>query len=124
MRASGGGDPRGTSAGLAGLPSELVKLSLSPGVPILPFDAALAAIVHHTSQGRRLESWEGWVRLSDGSRAKSLTHGGSFALSRDPARAAETASAAIRKAHAYWERNPEYPGGELYFGLYFVTAAT
>lgn len=57
--------------------------------------------------------------MRDGGRAKSLAHGGSFALSRDPARAAETASAAIRKAHAFWERNPEYPGATLCFGLTF-----
>lgn len=122
MSASGGGDPRDV-ADLTGLPPELTRLSLSPAVAILPFDAALAAIAHATSNGRRLESWEGWVRLSDGSRAKSLTHGGSFALSRDPARAAESASAGIQKAHAAWQRNPEYPGGDLYYGLYFAAAS-
>jgi hypothetical protein len=118
---SGSGDPRRIGADLA-LPPELAKLSLSVAVAILPFDAALEAIAFNVTCARRLESWEGWVKLRDGSRAKSLTHQGSFALSRDPARAAEAATAAIRKAHAYWQRNPEYPGAELYFGLYFAAA--
>ena len=91
-------------------------------MPILPFDAALAAIAHLTQHGRRLENWEGWVRLRDGTRAKSLSHSGSFALPRNATRAAESATAAIRKAHAFWERNPEYPGAELYFGLTFGSA--
>ena len=104
---------------LAALPPELAKQSISDTVVILPHDAALQAITYLTGHGRLLEQWEGWVVMRDGNRAKSLTHGGSFALSRDPARAAETASAAIRKAHAYWERVPEYPGATLCFGLSF-----
>jgi len=106
-------------ASASGLPPELAKQSISPVSIILPFDAAIEAIAHLTRNGRRLDQWEGWVRLRDGSRAKSLTHGGSFALPRDPARAAETATAAIRKAEAHWQRNPEYPGAALYFGLTF-----
>ena len=86
---------------------------------MLPRAAAIAAIAHLTQQGRRLESWEGWVKLRDGTRAKSLTHGGSFALSRDAARAATIATEAIKKAQIFWERNPEYPGAELYFALTF-----
>jgi hypothetical protein len=109
------------NAELAALPSELAKQSISDAVIILPYDAALQVIAYLTERGRRLEQWEGWVRMRDGGRAKSLTHGGSFALSRDPARAAEAASAAIRKAHAFWERNPEYPGATLCFGLTFGT---
>lgn len=101
------------------LPPELARQSLSQSVIILPLDAALEAIAHLTGTGHRLESWEGWVKLRDGSRAKSLTHGGSFALSRDPARAAESASSAMRRAREYWQRNPEYPGCELYYGLTF-----
>jgi hypothetical protein len=62
------------------------------------------------------------VKLRDGSRAKSLAHGGSFALSRDPARAAEAATAAIRRAQSQWDRSPEYPGTALYFGLTFGPA--
>jgi hypothetical protein len=117
---SGSGDPRGNNADLAALPPELAKQSISPTTLMLPHDAALAAIVHLTQHGRRLESWEGWVKLRDGTRAKSLMHGGSFALARDPARAAAAASAAIEKAQVYWARNPEFPGAQLYFALTFV----
>ena len=109
-------------ANVSGLPPELAKQSISQASLILPLEAALQAIAHLTQNGRRLEQWEGWVRLRDGSRAKSLTHSGSFALSNDPARAAETATAAIRKAQVHWQRNPDYPGAELYFGLTFVEA--
>lgn len=122
MPASGSGDPRAGSADLTALPPELAKQSIAQVQVILPFDAALKAIAHLTQNGRRLESWEGWVKLRDGSRAKSLTHGGTFALSRDPARAAQTATVAIERAHAHWQRNPEYPGAELYFGLTFGAA--
>jgi len=116
---SGGGDPRGTNADLAALPPELAKQSISPTTLMLPLAAAVEAIAHLTRQGRRLDSWEGWVKLRDGTRAKSLAHGGSFALSRDPARAAASATEAIKKAQIFWERNPEYPGAELYFALTF-----
>jgi hypothetical protein len=119
---SGSGDPRDSSADLSALPPEIAKQSISPARVMLPFDAALEAIRFLTERDRRVESWEGWVRLTDGSRAKSLTHGGSFALSRDPARAAESASAGIRRAHEHWERNPEYPGAALYFGITFGDA--
>jgi hypothetical protein len=118
--ASGSGDPRGNNADLAALPPELAKQSISPTTLMLPRDAALAAIAHLTRDGRRLESWEGWVKLRDGTRAKSLMHGGSFALSRDAARAAATAAAAIQKAQVFWDRNPEFPGAQLYFGLTFT----
>ena len=119
MAESGGGDPRGTNADLAALPPELAKQSISPTTLMLPLAAAVEAIAHLTRQGRRLDSWEGWVKLRDGTRAKSLAHGGSFALSRDPARAAASATEAIKKAQIFWERNPEYPGAELYFALTF-----
>ena len=119
MAESGRGDSRGTHADLAALPPELAKQSLSEVNIILPYDAALEAIAHLTQHGRRLEQWEGWVKLRDGSRAKSLTHGGSFALSRDPARAAEAATSAIKKSHAHWQRSPEYSEATLYFGLSF-----
>jgi hypothetical protein len=120
----GSGDPRGSSADLAALPPELARQSISTTAVILPHDAAIEAIAHLTQNGRRLENWEGWVKHRDGSRTKSLSHGGSFALSRDPARAAETATAAIRRAQTFWQRNPDYPGAELYFLLTFVAAAT
>jgi hypothetical protein len=119
---SGSGDPRSSNADLVALPPELAKQSIAQGTVILPHDAALAAIAHLTQHGRRLESWEGWVKFRDGTRAKSLTHGGSFALSRDAARAAEIATAAIRRAQGLWDRNPEYPGAALYYGLTFVSA--
>lgn len=119
MSASGSGDPRAINADLAALPPELARQSISPLLIMLPLDAAMQAIQHLTEHGRRLENWEGWVRLRDGSRAKSLAHSGSFALPRDAARAAERATAAMRTAHAAWERNPEYPGATLYFGLTF-----
>ena len=119
MADPGSGDSRGTNADLAALPPDIAKQSISDVTVILPYDAALAAIAQLTQRGRRLESWEGWMRLRDGSRTKSLTHGGTFALSRDPARAAEAATSAIQKAQAYWQRNPEYPGATLYFALTF-----
>lgn len=122
MGDSGGGDPRVASADLAALPPEIARQSLSQSYLILPIDAAIEAVAHLTQNGRRLEGWEGWVRLRDGGRAKSLSHGGSFALPRDPARAAESASAAMRRADAGWKRNPEYSDAQLYFGLTFGAA--
>jgi hypothetical protein len=89
------------------------------GTAILPFDKALEAIAQATKNGQRLINWEGWVQMRDGTRAKSLSHGGSFALPRDATRAAETATAGMRRALETWRRNPEYPGAELHFGLTF-----
>lgn len=107
------------AAGASELPPELASQSISQTAIILPFDAALAAIAHMAQNGRRLETWEGWVKLRDGARTRSLQHSGSFALPRDAAHGAETASAAIRRAVEHWGRNPEYPGATLYFGLTF-----
>lgn len=118
----GSGDLRGGAADVAVLPDELARQSISDLSIILPLDAALRAITHLTQAGRCLESWEGWVKLREGGRARSLTFGGTFALSRVPARAAEVAAAGITRAHATWQRNPEYPGAELYFGLTFGAA--
>jgi hypothetical protein len=118
----GGGDARGSGADLASLPQEIAAQSLSKTSVILPYDAALQAITLLTGRGRRLENWEGWVKMRDGGRARSLAHSGSFALSADPARAAETAAAGITRAHARWQRDPEYPGAALYFGLTFGAA--
>ncbi len=87
---------------------------------ILPFDAALKEIADRAQRGVRIENWEGWVNFPDGMRAKSLSVSGSFALPSDPARAAATATDAIHKAHARWQRDPEYPGAELLFGLTFA----
>jgi hypothetical protein len=117
---AGSGDPRESSADHVALPSALAEQSLSQRALILPYDAALSAIDHLTSTGRRLENWEGWVKLPDGARTKSLTHAGSFALPSEAPRAAETAKAGIARAHERWQRNPEFPGAELYFGLTFA----
>ena len=121
IRASGG-DPKGTNADLSALPPELAKQSISRAAIVLPRDAALEAISQLTKNGRRLESWEGWVQLKDGTRMKSITHPGSFALPRDATRAAQTATDAIRRAQAMWDRNPDYVNAALYFGLSFVEA--
>ena len=91
---------------------------------ILPFDAALKEIADRAERGIRLENWEGWVHFRNGMRAKSLSVSGSFALSRDAARAAATATSAIQQAHARWQRDPEYPGAELLFGLTFGEATS
>lgn len=120
MSESGGRDPRESSADHVALPAALAQQSLSQRTLILPFDAALAAIDHLTSTGRRIENWEGWVKLRDGARTKSLSCGGSFALPSEAPRAAETAKAGIVRAHERWQRDPEYPGAELYFGLTFA----
>jgi hypothetical protein len=104
------------------LPPDLARQSLSNTVIILPLDAALNVLAHFAAQGRRLEAWEGWVKMKDGGRSRSLAHGGSFALPRDPARAVETATAAMRKAQATWQRIPEYPGASLFFELTFSKA--
>ena len=86
---------------------------------ILPFDAALKEIAERAERGVRLENWEGWVQFRDGMRARSLSVGGSFALSRDASRAAASATAGMQRAHDRWQRDPEYPGAELLFGLTF-----
>jgi hypothetical protein len=86
---------------------------------ILPFDAALKEIADRASHGVRLENWEGWILFSSGMRAKSLSVSGSFALSGDAARAAASATEGIKRARAQWQRDPEYPGAELLFGLAF-----
>ena len=105
------------------LPPALAAQSLSRTAILLPLDAAIEALTLLTADGRCLENWEGWVRLPDGGRAKSLSHGGSFALPRDPAQAAERAREAMRRAQERWNRDPEYPGGTLYFGLTFADVA-
>jgi len=115
-------DPGSTgsaNADLAALPKDIAAQSLSTLAIILPREQALAAIAHLSQNGRRLISWEGFVKFRDGTRAKSLAHGGSFALPRDAAKAAQVASAAIEKNQASWDRNPEYEGTTLYYGLTF-----
>lgn len=119
MVGTGGGDAPDRISDLAALPPELSRQSLSRGAIILPLDAALQAIAHLTRDGWRLENWEGWVRMRDGGRTKSLSHAGSFALPQDPARAADAAEAGMKRANERWRRDPEYPGAQLYFGLNF-----
>ena len=113
------GHSSGGDAALLALPEQLAQQSLSRESIILPYDAALAAIDAMLAAGWRLTNWEGWVRLRDGGRAKSLTHGGSFALATDPLRAAETAKAGMARARDRWLRDPEYPSAELCYGLTF-----
>lgn len=61
------------------------------------------------------------MKLHDGSRVKSLEHGGSFALPRDATKCAQVAGEAMKRAQARFDRDPEYPDSQLYFGLTFVS---
>ena len=119
MSAGAGGDPRSDSADLAALPADLRDQSLSRTQIILSFESATRALRELTAAGFRVERWEGWVKMRDGGRARSLAHGGSFALPRDAARAAEVATQGMSRARDRWQRDPEYPGAELYFALAF-----
>ena len=117
-----GGEPGDEGSDLAALPSDLRDQSLSRTQIILPFAGATRALAELTGAGFRLERWEGWVKMRDGGRARSLAHGGSFALPRDPGRAMEVATHAMTRARERWQRDPEYPGAELYFALAFRVA--
>jgi hypothetical protein len=99
------------------LPPELAERSLSAREIVLPLPDAEQAIEHLRKSGRRLESWEGWVKFADGSRTHSLRHPGSFVLPPDGVRAATATLEHIRKAQETWDRAPEYPGAALYFCL-------
>lgn len=114
----------GSVGGGFSLPPEIAGQSLVPARTVLPFDAALQAIARAAEAGVRLESWEGWVKMHDGSRVRSLEHGGSFALPRDAAKSAQVAARAIKHAQARFDRDPEYPDSQLYFGLTFDEAVT
>lgn len=92
---------------------------LSAGTLVLPYEEAERAIEQLTQRAMRVERWEGVVVLRDGTRARSLQFGGSFALSRDPARAASVATAQIGKARDEWNRKPEFDGAQLHFVLTF-----
>lgn len=120
--ASGAREGTGSTSDLDGLPPELATQSLAKTRIILPKGAALQAIDLLSSRGRLLESWEGWIRLADGGRVKSLSHLGSFALPRDAKRAADAARAGIDAAQRRWDRDPEYPNATLYFLLIFAPA--
>ena len=99
------------------IPPELAEQSISRREIVLPLAAALRAVDHLEARGRRIEAWEGWVRLPDGSRTHSLRHQGSFALPSDRAEAARVVRRAITEAQAAWDRMPEYSGAALYFCL-------
>ena len=58
--------------------------------------------------------------MKDGGRTRSLAHAGSFALPREPERAAQVAREGMQAAQARWNRSPEYPGATLHFALSFV----
>jgi len=90
------------------------------GTIVLGLEDALHAIAHFTRAGKRVERWEGSVVLRNGQRIRSLEHGGTFALSRDPARAAAFAEAGMRKASATWARRPEFEGAILEFEMAFA----
>jgi hypothetical protein len=111
---------RMSSAHLAVLPEELAARSLSKHDVVMRYDDALTALDHLGRAGLRIESWEGWVRLADGTRTKSLLHQGSFALPLDAAESVSSAREMIMQAQRRWDRGPEYAGGELYFKLTVV----
>lgn len=119
MGGPAGGDRHYTDADLAELPPELAAQSIATSRILLPKAAALDALAHLAARGRVIEHWEGWIRLPDGSRVKSLSHQGSFALPRDAQRAAEVARRGIESAQARWDRDPEYPNATLCFALSF-----
>ena len=83
-------------------------------------DDAQTALDHLGRAGLRIESWEGWVRLADGTRTKSLMHQGSFALPLDAGASIAAAREMISEAQRRWDRAPEYPAAELYFKLTIV----
>lgn len=109
-----------SSSNLAVLPEELAARSLSKQDVVMRRDDALTALDHLGRAGMRIESWEGWVRLADGTRTKSLMHQGSFALPLDASASITTARDMISEAQRRWDRSPEYPTGELYFKLTIV----
>lgn len=109
-----------SSPHLAMLPAELAARSLSKHEVVMRHDDALAALEHLERAGLRVESWEGWVRLADGTRTKSLSHQGTFALPLDSAASVATAREMIGQAQRRWDRAPEYAGGELYFKITVV----
>jgi hypothetical protein len=109
-----------SSSHLAVLPDELAARSLSKHDVVMRHDDALEALDHLERAGLRVESWEGWVRLADGTRTKSLMHQGSFALPLDAAASVSVARDMIANAQRRWDRAPEYGGGELYFKLTIV----
>ena len=109
-----------SSSLLAILPAELAARSLSRQEVVLRHEDALAALDHLERAGMRAESWEGWVLLADGTRTKSLSHQGTFALPLDAAASVAIVREMIGQAQRRWDRSPEYPGGDLYFKITVV----
>ena len=97
------------------LPADLAARSLSRTEIVLPLEDAVRAVQHLATEGRRIESWDGWVQFADGGRTHSLVHTGSFALPMDAAESARTTVAQMQAAQAKWNRMPEYPGASLFF---------
>ena len=106
-----------SAADLSLLPDELAARSRSRHGIELDGDDALAAVAHLAAAGHRVETWEGWIHLPGGGRTRSLLHPGPFALSMDPARAAEVAREGIARAMAAWARTQEYDGATLGFAI-------
>src|SRR5688500_19949899 len=106
-----------SSSNLAVLPDELAARSLSKQDVVMRHDDALAALDHLGRAGLRIESWEGWVRLADGTRTKSLMHQGSFALPLAASGSITTARERISQAQQRWDGSPEYPAAALHFRL-------
>ena len=102
---------------LALLPPDLASRSRSAHDILLEGEDVERAITHLAAQGRRLETWEGWVWFPDGGRTRSLVYAGPFALPLDVERAAAAAREGIARAMAAWQRAPEYPGAMLTFCL-------
>ncbi len=109
-----------SSSLLAILPGDLAARSLSRQEVVLRLEDAVAALDHLERAGLRVESWEGWVRLADGTRTRSLSHPGTFALPLEAAASVTTVREMIGHAQRRWDRSPEYPGGELYFKITVV----
>lgn len=102
------------------LPSQLAERSLSKQDVVMRHDDVLAALDHFAKAGLRVESWEGWVRLADGTRTKSLVHQGTFALPLEASASVATTREMIGQAQRRWDRSAEYAGGELFFKLTVV----
>lgn len=99
------------------LPPELAARSLSTRDIILARADAEAAVAHLAANGRRIESWEGWVRTASGSATRSFVHTGTFALPLDVEGAARQVLEGIAAADARWSRAPELEDATLHFGL-------
>lgn len=87
---------------------------------MLRLDDAVQAVERLCAQGRRIDTWEGWVQFADGGRTHSLQHQGSFVLPATVPAAAQQAIKEMRDAQRRWDRNAEYPGASLYFCIVLI----